>query len=729
MESPMLKNFLTLFGAPARRLIVLIVLANLLVLALIGLSLKASHSLYQERAAATSRNTNLLVSQAIGGEIERIDLGLRAVVDEYQRQRATGRIDRDALVGFLRKQQERLPMLSGLRIADAGGDIVYAPETALPTGISVMDRDYFKTLRDNPSAGLVISEPVLGKISGKWVLIFAHRLGQSGGNFEGVAFASVAIDWFVEKFTKLEVGPQGTVVLRGNATRNFDLLARIPWAGYVGQTKVSKQFIDHITANPESGTYEAHAGADNIRRTFSYQQIPHYPLITLVGLASQDVLADWWREVFKQCALMLAFVVMTVIGGRAVLRAWRARSEAYEQFRLLLTSAGVGIFGIDTQGTCTFCNPSAIKMLGYGGESDLLGKEMHPLISPTLPDGATPPREESRMLAALQAGSGGVHVANAAFRRCDGALFPVDYWSHPQYRGKRLVGAVVTFSDITERQKAEEALKQLNEHLEQRVAEELRKNREKDVLLIQQSRLAAMGEMIGNIAHQWRQPINALTLLLANIKDSYDFGELTREELDAQVKTGNSLIYRMSRTIDDFRSFFRPNKKKMPFSLAHALAGVKEILGASLGNHGIVLEEDIPHDITVVGYGNEFAQMLLNLVNNASDAIQSKQIPDGRIRVEMREEKDMAVVKIIDNGGGIPEEILPKIFDPYFTTKAKSSGTGIGLYMAKSIVENNMGGIIKAKNTGNGAEFIVSVPLLEDDSGEREVIPSASGEP
>ncbi|MDO8933911.1 MAG: ATP-binding protein [Rhodocyclaceae bacterium] len=309
------------------------VLANIFVGMLVAVSLYGSYQQYHERAAVTSRNTNRLVAQGIAGELDRIDMGLRAVADEYGRQRAAGRIDRQSLTNFLRRQQERLPMTDSLRIADAQGSMLFGSDRDLPPGISIADRDYFRVLRDAPSQALTISRPVLGKISGKWVLIFSRRLSGSDGGFAGVVIAPVTIEWFEKTFTKLEVGPKGAVVLRGDASRDFDLLGRFPPAGFVGQTKVSSQFRAMITANPQGGTYEAFAGADNIRRTFSYQAVNSYPLITLVGLSTDDVLSGWWREVTKLAALALAFALLSILGSVAVVRAWNARARAFEEIR------------------------------------------------------------------------------------------------------------------------------------------------------------------------------------------------------------------------------------------------------------------------------------------------------------------------------------------------------------------------------------------------------------
>lgn len=323
---------------PVRVVVALAMLANVFVCAMVGISLQASYAQYHDRAATTSRNTNRLVAQTMEDEVRRIDLGLRVVADEYARQVASGHIDRIALTAFLRRQHERLPISGGLRLADRDGNVVFGSDKALPAGISVAERGYFTALRDDASLELAISRPVVGKISNQWVLIFARRLSAADGSFAGVVLAPVATEWFERKFAELDVGPHGTVVFRGNASREFDMLGRLPPAapaGYMGQTKVSDQFRANITAHPEEGTYEAFAGADNIRRVFSYRAVGAYPLITLVGLSTEDFLAGWWREVVKMALLAAAFAVLSALGTAIIVRAIRARTRAFDEISSL----------------------------------------------------------------------------------------------------------------------------------------------------------------------------------------------------------------------------------------------------------------------------------------------------------------------------------------------------------------------------------------------------------
>ncbi len=264
---------------------------------------------------------------------------------------------------------------------------------------------------------------------------------------------------------------------------------------------------------------------------------------------------------------------------------------------------------------------------------------------------------------------------------------------------------------------SEASLRKLNQELEHRVTEQVARNMVQERMLVQQSRQAAMGEMIGNIAHQWRQPLNALGLVIFEIKDAYDHGELDQNALDDLVADSRRLIEKMSQTIDDFRNFFRPDKEKKPFSLRAAAEEVLKLLEASLKSHKVAISVAVDEDATAFGYPNEFSQALVNLITNAKDAIAAAQPEQGgKIALRIGREEGWARVSVTDTGGGIPEQVLARIFDPYFTTKAE--GTGIGLYMTRAIIQDNMGGKISARNVDGGAEFVVLCPLAPETDSE-----------
>jgi two-component system, NtrC family, sensor kinase len=251
----------------------------------------------------------------------------------------------------------------------------------------------------------------------------------------------------------------------------------------------------------------------------------------------------------------------------------------------------------------------------------------------------------------------------------------------------------------------------LNEQLDIRIKDAVEKNSEQEQLLIQQSRMAAMGEMIGNIAHQWRQPLNALGLVLQNLYYSYEIGELDKEQLERSMAKGKKLTMNMSKTIDDFRNFFKPDKTLETFKISENITNTFELISASFKNHNITFECSLDDTIEVIGYPNEFAQVVLNILTNSKDALISNEIRDAKVRVVSYLQDKNVIVEIADNAGGISESIITKIFDPYFTTKEKDAGTGIGLYMSKMIIEKNMNGFLSAQNDSDGVIFTIKIPI------------------
>ncbi len=269
---------------------------------------------------------------------------------------------------------------------------------------------------------------------------------------------------------------------------------------------------------------------------------------------------------------------------------------------------------------------------------------------------------------------------------------------------------------ILKRRKAEDELVELNRSLEVKVNTEIKKRLDQETVLIQQSKMAAMGEMIAAIAHQWRQPLNALGVTIQNIKDAYRFKEVDEKFIDRVVSDSFHQIKFMSDTIDNFRNFFQHTKEKTAFDTCKAIKEVNSIMSAQLAFHGIKVKVDTntTDNLTFKGYLNEFMQVLLNIITNAMDAILEARKKgrlgkkEGDIVISNYRKDKRIVIEVNDNGGGIDEKILERIFEPYFTTK-KHKGTGIGLYMSKIIIENNMKGKLYAKNTGQGARLIIEL--------------------
>ena len=259
-------------------------------------------------------------------------------------------------------------------------------------------------------------------------------------------------------------------------------------------------------------------------------------------------------------------------------------------------------------------------------------------------------------------------------------------------------------------------LKELNKTLEQRVFEEIKKNEEKQKMLFWQSRMASLGQMLGNIAHQWRQPLTELNLTLFNMKKASVLNN--EKKVDKLYKESKNLISNMSKTIDDFSNFFNPQKEKKSFEIKDALNEALMILRKVIEIENINIKVDVPTNYKVIGVSNELSQVIINLIQNSKDAFISNYIDTKTIKIKLKEEKienkNYVLLIIEDNAGGVDKEYLDKIFEPYFTTKHKSQGTGLGLFMSKMIIEKSLDGNLSHKNIKNGSIFTINIPLNDN---------------
>ncbi|NOR58471.1 MAG: PAS domain S-box protein [Sulfurimonas sp.] len=389
--------------------------------------------------------------------------------------------------------------------------------------------------------------------------------------------------------------------------------------------------------------------------------------------------------------------------------------EGYE--KAVIESNNNAIIAIDGTAKITTYNKKAEQMFGWTKEEMLNTRNLSKLVPPKYKE-----KHNISSLNYLTTGKscgilGKEHELEAIKK--DGSIFPIIISFGSKYKPDSAL-VVANISDITIHKENESKLKALNENLEAIINEKTKKLQEinenleymietktneniKQLEIIQeQSKLASMGEMIGAIAHQWRQPLNEINMSIQNLDDDYDDGMVDKKFIDKFIDKNKKTIKFMSNTIDDFRNFFRIDKVKEKFSLKEAVSSTISIQSTQLSSHNIEISLS-GDDFEISGFRSELQQVILNIINNAKDALLSKNIQNGKIDIKLNDR----TVEIQDNGGGIPQDIINRIFEPYFTTKDQGKGTGIGLYMSKMIIEDNIGGTIKVQNCDNGAKFII----------------------
>lgn len=420
-----------------------------------------------------------------------------------------------------------------------------------------------------------------------------------------------------------------------------------------------------------------------------------------------------------------------------------------DRYEILFNSSIIGIVLTKMTGEIVQCNKKWLDMTGYI-EKELIGQSMKDIISPE--ENEVP----NELINKLISGDLTEYEVEQKYIKRDGGYFwgnlfmvtmgdsesdekiylnmVVDITAkkmmeesvdRAEARFRDIIGEVASEINIPfefessgseDKTKVLSKLEQINLELEKLFKNELDENRKKEVLIIHQAKLAAMGEMIGNIAHQWRQPLNSLALVLANLEDAFVHEELSGDYFETCMERSRKLIAQMSNTIDDFRYFFNPVSKKEEFYPCESIESILYLLEEKLRFNDInIIFPDCNSKLSAYGYNNHYSQALFNVISNSIDALSESSNVDKRIEIVVYREADYLVCEIEDNAGGIDEEILDKVFEMYFTTKPGKKGTGLGLYITKTIIENNLKGKVSCNNTKNGLMTAIRIPKESED--------------
>ena len=548
------------------------------------------------------------------------------------------------------------PQYQNILIADAVGKVWVS---AIPLNLtqSLAERRYFKNARTTMrfSSG----EFIVGSISQKPTIDLAYPLVDHD-LFCGVVVISFDLDVLKSIFKRSQLPSNSNYIL---VDHNGIIFSRGSENGRNEGEPILSADLKKMEAGPDRDTYEFMRG-DGDRRITTYrklrlrdEQTPY--MYVRAGMSTKVAVAKANQQLIYNIGILLPFVVFALI-----LAIFIGKRSIVDRVKMLQTvSQRIAGGNLKTR----------VGDQVVGGELGELGRAFDEMAR-TLEKNIDELNNSQQLL----------H---------EKALLLEDEIAERQ----------VVQEDLADKQ---HLLESLNHTLEVRIEAAVKELRQKDQALIQQNRLASMGEMINNIAHQWRQPLNLIGLIVQGLPKCKD---LSQAELDHEVERIMDVIVNMSQTINDFRYFFRQDKEKIRFTANQLVAKAVEFVSPSLNDKGISISITEQPEVDVFGYSNEYAQVLLNILSNAKDVLMERNVAVPRIDISISGTASRSVVTITDNGGGICTDVMPKIFDPYFTTKEKMQGTGIGLYMSKMIIEQNMGGSLTAQNVEGGVAFRIEV--------------------
>ncbi|WP_371322999.1 response regulator [Dechloromonas sp. ZY10] len=669
---------------------------------------------YERALADTELETRTLadsVGQTLGSMLQGMDYALQVTVDEIEHQLQEGRVDPEALSSFMQRQQERFPHIRLLRASDREGVVIYGRGLpAVPLGLG--DRDYFRELRDNPAAGLLMPAPVFGKISQRWLWLAARRYETPDGQFAGVVYASIYIDDLVRLFEEIQLDSGSVIELRDAGWHSVARSAKDGTLVKVGDQALSLPAQAMLQATPDAGSYDSGtSAADGVRRIYSYRRHPAYGFTVFVGREYQRVLSGWHGLLGIS---ILALALFGFFGGRLVRvseRVWREKNQTLERLELIqfaMDRVGIAVHRVDAaSGRLRYVNRVAAEMLGYG-EREMLQLSV-PDIDPNFP--AHDFSEAVRSLREQRVAS--FETVNLTRQ---GEAIPVEVTLYYLGAAADTPGAGEFFAfirDIRERKAVETQLHEAK--LQAEAANQ------------------AKSAFLANMSHEIRTPMNAIIgmayLLRKGIANPEQLARLDKISAAADHLLG---------VINDVLDLSKVEANKIvleavPFTLESVLTRVSGMVIDRVHAKKLQLVIDCAiGERVLLGDATRLAQALLNYLGNAVKFTEEGVIT---LRVRVLEEHRESLYlqfEVEDNGIGIEAEALSRLFQAFqqadSSTTRQYGGTGLGLVITRRLAEMMGGAAGVESSPGVGSTFWMSARFrCQDPLAEPALPPVWSG--
>jgi PAS domain S-box-containing protein len=533
---------------------------------------------------------------------------------------------------------------------------------------------------------------------------------QKIGMVKGYSFIGVLKQRYPEinivEFENIDKGLQ--------ALSDNEIFAFIDTASTIGYSIRKQNLIDIKISGQLKDIWKLRAATRNDESQLN--EIFQYAIDMITPKDHTDILNKWhtikfdqevdYRLIWQMIIVVIVLVIIFVYFYQKLKRSKDIAEESLTNIQQIFDTTIEGISVSDENLNIFMVNKAALNIFGYSdGEFESINA-----INVVAPDSI------EKAAQAFSNSSQKEYELNLVKK--DGTIFPaLAAGKNIVFQGKE--ARLSTIIDLTQLKEAQNELEKLNNELEHRIEQEVDKNIKKEKLLYQQTRLAQMGEMISMIAHQWRQPLAAISLTIVALKlkmdmnkfdlDSKDGIESFVDHVKVQLNDIEEYINSLSSTVDDFRNFYKPNKQLINIMVVEPVVKSLNIVRVSLEEENILLIEDYSSYFKIDMYDSEMMQVILNIVKNSQDNFKSKNIENKKIWVRTFEDSNSVFIEIEDNGGGIDDDIINNIFDPYFSTKDEKNGTGLGLHMSKIIIEEHHSGKLSVKNTQDGALFTIEL--------------------